>query len=88
MYQTGTQWILGIRAEYDGLRVDPCIPSKWNGFKATRRYRGVIYRITVRNPKHVCKGVEKVTVSGGQAEENLIRANEGSSEVHVEVTLG
>jgi cellobiose phosphorylase len=88
MYQTGTQWILGIRAEYEGLRIDPCVPSKWDGFKATRKYRGVTYHITVTNPKHVCKGVEKVMISGGQAEGSLIRADEGVSEVHVEVTLG
>jgi cellobiose phosphorylase len=88
MYQTGTQWILGIRAEYDGLRVDPCIPSKWAGFKATRKYRGVAYHITVNNPKHVCKGVKKVTVNGGKAEGSLIRAEEGLNEVHVEITMG
>lgn len=88
MYQTGTQWILGIRAEYEGLRVDPCIPSKWECFKATRKYRGVTYRITVNNPKRVCKGVANVAVSGGQAEGGLIRADEGVSEVHVEVTMG
>jgi cellobiose phosphorylase len=32
-YQAGTQYILGVRAEYNGLRVDPCIPSAWGGFK-------------------------------------------------------
>ena len=88
MYQTGTQWILGIRAEYDGLRIDPCIPSTWDGFKARRKYRGVTYHITVNNPKHVCKGVEQVSVNGGQAEGSLIRAAEDTNEVHVEVTLG
>jgi cellobiose phosphorylase len=88
MYQTGTQWILGIRADYEGLRLDPCIPSKWDGFKATRTYRGVKYFITVRNPKHVCKGVEQVAVYGGAAEGNLIRTEEGVSEVQVEITLG
>jgi len=88
MYQTGTQWILGIRAEYEGLRIDPCIPSQWDGFQATRKYRGVTYHITVTNPKHVCKGVEKVRVQGGRAEGSLIRADETAVEVHVEVTLG
>jgi cellobiose phosphorylase len=88
MYQTGTQWILGIRAEYEGLRIDPCIPSKWDGFEATRKYRGVTYHITVTNPKHICKGVQKVTVHGGQAEGSLIRADETATEVHVEVILG
>jgi cellobiose phosphorylase len=88
MYQAGTQWILGIRAEYDGLRVDPCIPSKWSGFRATRKYRGVTYLIRVNNPKHVCKGVESITVSGGQAEGNLVRAEKDASLVQVKVTLG
>ncbi|HLO32215.1 MAG TPA: hypothetical protein VK249_23905 [Anaerolineales bacterium] len=88
MYQAGTQWILGIHAEYEGLRLDPCIPSNWDGFKATRKYRGVTYHITVSNPKHVCQGVEKVIVNGGRAEGSLIRAEEGVSEVNVEITLG
>ncbi|MGH2928728.1 MAG: GH36-type glycosyl hydrolase domain-containing protein, partial [Solirubrobacteraceae bacterium] len=35
-----TQWILGIRPELDGLRVDPVLPSSWPGFTATRRFRG------------------------------------------------
>ena len=96
MYQTGTQWILGIRADYEGLRIDPCIPSSWDGFKARRKYRGVTYHITVTNPKHICKGVEKVIVNGGQVypeqgrrtEGSLIRADETAVEVHVDVTLG
>jgi cellobiose phosphorylase len=88
MYQTGTQWILGIRAEYEGLRIDPCIPSHWDGFKATRKYRGATYHITVTNPMHICKGVERVLVNGGQAQGSLIRADESAAEVHVEVTLG
>lgn len=96
MYQTGTQWILGIRADYEGLRIDPCIPSEWDGFEATRKYRGAIYHISVTNPKHICKGVEKITVNGGQvypeqgrrAEGSLIRADENATEVRVEVTLG
>ena len=88
MYQTGTQWILGIRADYEGLCIDPCIPSSWDGFKATRKYRGVSYHITVTNPRHVCKGVERVIVNGGQAEGSLIRADASATEIHVEVTLG
>jgi cellobiose phosphorylase len=44
-----TQWILGIRAEYDGLRIDPVLPSGWQGFSAVRRFRGATYKISVRN---------------------------------------
>ncbi len=87
-YQAGTQWILGIRAAYEGLLIDPCIPSKWDGFKATRKYRGVTYHINVKNPKHVSKGVANVTVNGKQVQGNVIRAEKGTSEVNVEVVMG
>jgi cellobiose phosphorylase len=47
-YVAVTQWILGIRPSYEGLRIAPVIPSSWPGFEATRTYRGVVYHITVR----------------------------------------
>src|SRR5215216_5841567 len=43
-----TQWILGIRPDHDGLRIDPCLPTDWEGFTATRRFRGAEYEIKVR----------------------------------------
>jgi cellobiose phosphorylase len=43
-----TQWILGIRPEFDGLHIVPVLPERWPGFEAVRRFRGVVYRITVR----------------------------------------
>ncbi len=45
-----TQGILGIRPEHDGLRVDPALPADWDGFSATRHFRGTTYRITVEKP--------------------------------------
>lgn len=59
-----TQYILGIRPEFDGLRIDPCIPSTWKQFRATRRFRGGLYRMTVRNPNGLCRGVKRLTVNG------------------------
>jgi cellobiose phosphorylase len=46
-YVAITQWILGIRPTYEGLQVSPIIPTGWNGFTVQRRYRGVLYHITV-----------------------------------------
>ncbi len=59
-----TAYILGVRGEYGGLRIDPCIPARWDGFTAVRRFRGATYEITVRNPSHVCKGVKRLIVDG------------------------
>ena len=66
-YYTVTQWILGIRAEYDGLRVDPVIPAKWKGFTVTRRFRGNTYLIEVKNPNGKQRGVKKLLVDGREA---------------------
>ncbi|MCX5673352.1 MAG: glycosyl transferase, partial [Planctomycetota bacterium] len=59
-----TQWILGIRAEHDGLRIDPCLPAVWAGFTATRRFRGATYRITVRKAIGVTGRVARLVVDG------------------------
>ncbi len=89
-YVAITQSILGIQPTLDGLEINPVIPSTWDGFSATRIYRGVTYHIRVTNPKHICKGVEKVIVNGKQIEGSLIRvdADAVTSEVNVEITMG
>ncbi len=43
-----SQGILGIRPEYDGLVVDPCLPDTMDGFCVSRLFRGTRYDITVR----------------------------------------
>ena len=47
-FVAATQWILGIRPTYEGLRVAPAIPAAWPGFKAHREFRGTAYEIEVR----------------------------------------
>ncbi|MBO7650789.1 MAG: hypothetical protein J6S79_08610, partial [Lachnospiraceae bacterium] len=72
---------------FDGLKVDPSIPAAWDGFTATRQFRGATYNITVQNPNHVCKGVKSLTVDGKAVDGNVIPASNGG--VHeVIVTLG
>ena len=71
-YQAGTQYILGLRADYSGLRIDPCIPREWDGFKATRRFRDNNFAITVYNTNHVNKGVLRMKVDGEAVYGNII----------------
>ncbi len=71
-YQAGTMYILGIQPTYQGLRVDPCIPAHWDGFEVSRQYRGAQYQIRVRNPHHICKGVQRVQVDGQFVAGNLL----------------
>jgi cellobiose phosphorylase len=87
-YVAVTQWILGIRPTYDGLLIDPCIPSTWSSFSATRRFRGKMMRIVVHNPHGVCRGVDKMTVDGNTIAGNLVPLNLDGVEHQVEVWLG
>jgi cellobiose phosphorylase len=66
--------------------VDPCIPPEWDGFTAVRRFRGAEYRITVKNPKHVSKGVAEIRVGGAVKEHIPVMCSGETCEV--EVILG
>jgi N,N'-diacetylchitobiose phosphorylase len=63
-YTAVTRWILGVRLEFDGLIVDPCIPAGWKEFHVTRRWRGATFAITVKNPSGVERGVTSITLNG------------------------
>jgi cellobiose phosphorylase len=83
-----SQFILGIRPEYNGLLVDPCIPKAWKGFTITRKFRGVTYRIEVKNPSGVSKGVKSILVDGKAVRGNIIPLMPAGKEYQVEVILG
>ncbi len=83
-----SQYILGIRPDYDGLAIDPCIPSTLSGFTAKRDFRGVTYHIQVKNPNGVQKGVKVLTVDGVIADGNMIPFDPSKKEVTVEVIMG
>ncbi|OQB91658.1 MAG: N,N'-diacetylchitobiose phosphorylase [Verrucomicrobia bacterium ADurb.Bin122] len=73
-HYTATQYILGIRPELGGLRIDPCIPTTWPGFTAKRTFRGKALDIEVQNPSGVSRGVKSLTVDGVEIKGNLIPA--------------
>jgi cellobiose phosphorylase len=83
-----TQYILGLRPEYGGLTIDPCIPSDWKGFKATRTFRGKRIDVEVRNPAGVQKGVAKLVLNGDALESNFIPVEKLRAENEVLVEMG
>lgn len=83
-----SQWILGVRADYEGLVIDPCIPSSWDGFEAKRQFRGCEYSIKIKNPKHVCKGVVEMKIDGQKIEGNTIPCVKSKKACKVEVLMG
>ncbi len=70
-YVAVTQYLLGVRPEVGGLRVDPCLPTAWDGFEMTRAFRGRTVRVRVHNPEHVSRGVVSMEVDGVPVDGNL-----------------
>jgi cellobiose phosphorylase len=87
-YQAAVQWILGIRPEISGLRIDPCIPPSWPGFTAERKFRGRLFHITVNNPQNISQGVFKMTIDGAPVPGSLIPPDLPGPDHTVEVWLG
>ncbi len=88
-FVVASQYLLGIRPDFDGLRIEPCIPRKWTGFTVVRKFRGVEYTIRVRNPRHRCTGVKSLVVGGRRIPGNIIPCpSEGTKAVTVDVVLG
>jgi cellobiose phosphorylase len=75
-----TQWILGIRPEHDGLRLEPCLPSGWDGFHALRRFRGAEYRITVT------RGDGGLVVDGRAVDGNVVPVAPAGATVEVSLS--
>jgi cellobiose phosphorylase len=86
-YVAGTQWILGIRPTFYGLQIDPAIPSAWEGFSATRLFRGVTYDISVERRgtgKNITLYIDDKSIDG-----NIIPfPSAGVQKVYVKTLLG
>ena len=83
-----SQGLLGVQPDYNGLRLDPCIPKAWPGFSVSREFRGSRYEIEVKNPNGVCKGVAKLIVDGKEVAGNVVPVAPAGSTVNVVVELG
>ena len=82
-----TQWILGIRPEHDGLRIDPVLPAAWSGYTATRRFRGATYEIRVRKPVGSTGRVVQLIVNGLHVDGNMLPPAPAGTTVDVEAVL-
>lgn len=83
-----TEGICGMRPDADGLVISPSIPSEWDSFKMTKKFRGKLLNITVKNPDHVQSGVASMTVNGKAAQGCKLMAADMADVNDVEIVLG
>ncbi|MBI4354882.1 MAG: hypothetical protein HY597_00345 [Candidatus Omnitrophica bacterium] len=87
-FMAGTEWVMGARRDYEGLRIDPSIPSTWKRCKITRPFRGATYEITILNPQGVQHGVASLRVDGQPIAGTVVRPHRDGRVHQVEVVLG
>jgi len=89
LYRAGLEWILGFRKRGSALCIDPCIPTEWKRFEIAYRHGDTLYRITVENPRGVCRGVSRISLDGVPLREGaLVPLADDAREHEVHVVLG
>lgn len=77
MCQLLIEHILGARRDYDGLRIDPCLPAALPEASLLRTFRGTPYHIHIKNRPGGGKHPARILVDGAPLHGNLIPATPG-----------
>jgi len=88
MYKAGVEEILGFKKQGANLSIDPCIPKEWTEYKINYRYEETFYKIHIKNPLGVNKGVKTVLVDGKEKKDLTILLTNDGKEHQVEVIMG
>ena len=93
LYRAGLEAVLGFQLQGDSLRLDPCIPKAWPGFRLTYRHRGKqgisCYEVSVENPRGVCRGVARIDMDGQTLEASAAVKLPDDGQTHrLRITLG
>ncbi|MFX1484198.1 MAG: GH36-type glycosyl hydrolase domain-containing protein [Promethearchaeota archaeon] len=88
MMNAATNWILGVRPQYHGLLIDPCVPTTWTSFRMTRHFRDTVYDISFSNPNRMSKGIDSILVDGRSLETNLLPVFSDGKTHKISVIMG
>lgn len=68
-----SEWVLGVRPEWDGLRIAPCLPPGWRRARMTRPWRGCTYEIQIERDASLPRGLNlEVTLDGVPQRDGLL----------------
>jgi len=86
-FMAGTEWLLGARRDYEGLRIDPCLPRHRGRCRIIRPFRGAVYNIEILNPHRLERGVVSLEVDGRPITGNLITPHQDGKTHRVRAML-
>jgi cellobiose phosphorylase len=88
LHRVVTQWVLGVRPEWEGLRIDPCLPPGWSGARMTRPFRGAVLEVEISRPEIAVRGGRtEVYLDGHRVGGTLITPDRLTGERHTITVL-
>ena len=86
LHRVVTHWVLGVRPEWNGLRIDPCLPASWPAARMVRPWRGHFLHVDIT--RHA-GAATTVVVDGRRIEDGLMRVGDLAGLEHqIDVTVG
>ena len=84
-----SQSMLGIKPQFDGLMIDPCLPAHIHKLEVRRIFRGNTYEITIYNEAGGEKGTVHISVDGQTFAGQTLSMPDGEGKIyHVTATVG
>lgn len=87
MYVAATQYILGIRTSWEGLVIDPCLPTEWEEVNVTRKFRNKTYNIFIHKRKGISKGDVEIYLDTEKIKGNVIPEVKINKTINVNVYI-
>jgi cyclic beta-1,2-glucan synthetase len=84
MYRLMIESLLGLRREGQGLRIQPCIPADWPGYRLRYRYGETVYRIDVTQST-LAGTVSSMSVDGIDQPDRIIHLQDDHVDHKVEI---
>jgi cellobiose phosphorylase len=78
---------LGIKPDYRGLKIDPCIPREWKEYSVSRHFRNSEYIISVRNPEALEHGNVEITADGEKLSGSIIPVYDDGGRHFIDVLI-
>ncbi|MCR4621136.1 MAG: glycosyl transferase [Clostridiales bacterium] len=86
-FYAASQGILGIKPDFDGLKIDPCLPESMREVSVTRKFRGSEYRIHITNRAGGEKGHVRISMDGRTVSGGILPPDNAAGTHEVEVVI-
>lgn len=87
MWRACLDLLIGVQPTWEGLLINPCMPSDWERAEVTRPFRKATYHIVIEKPKGICCGDVEITCDGQKLEGNVIPPHEDGLDHQVQAVV-